>query len=280
MLTVIVSAGVMGTIITLAALGLTLTYGTTRFINFAFGDLMTVGAYAAMVGVTIFGLISGILFAVIFTGIIGMLIAWIIFRPIRERGPLVLLLSSIGVAWILRYSLLSIFGAEGKSFPAGLGAQTVGNLPISQVEVTILIMGLLCFIFIYFFLYKTSHGRSVRAISANIDLARIIGTNTERMISLTWMMGCSLAGLGGIAYFMIAPVAPMMGWDYMLFIFTAVLVGGIGRPVGALIGGYSIGFIHEFTSVSWEPGYAFAVVFLLLVLFLLFKPEGIMRSRV
>ncbi|NOZ69530.1 MAG: branched-chain amino acid ABC transporter permease [Deferribacteres bacterium] len=274
----IVNGIITGSIIVLGAIGLTLTYGILRFANFAHGDLMTLGAYAALTlaGMNLpFGVVFVI--AMAFTAAAGILLDTVLYRPLRKRGSIVLLISSIGAALLLRNLILIIWGPRMRYYSPDI--QIAYMLPfgirIKPDEILIIGIAAALIVLVHLFLKKTRIGKAMRATADNAELAQIAGINTDRVVMWTWGIGCALAAAAGILLGMEVQLRPQMGWDILLPLFAAAILGGIGRPYGAMAGGIIIGLSQEISTAFISTAYKPAVSFAVLILVLLIRPSGI-----
>jgi branched-subunit amino acid ABC-type transport system permease component len=279
-----------GSVIAVGAVGLTLSYGVTRFINFAYGEFLTVGAYAALlvaglltggVGGVALGVAVGVPLAAVAAvgavGVVGVGVAELFFRPLRERGPLPLLITSIGVAFVLRNLLRAVVGAEAKQLPVPLMRPwTVAGLHLNPVEALVVASAVATMVVVHLLLQRTMLGKMMRATSGNRQLALVSGIDTDRIIQYTWLISAGTGALAGILLAVLfPPFRPIMGWDFLIVVFAATLLGGIGKPYGAMAGALVVGIAMSlgttYLSADYRMGYAFAI----LVGVLLFYPEGI-----
>lgn len=267
-----------GSVIAVGAVGLTLSYGVTRFINFAYGEFLTYGAYAALLlaGIGV-GVPAATAVAVALVAILGVAIARVFFTPLRERGPLPLLITSIGVAFVLRNLLRAGVGTSSHQLPVPLMRPwTFGDLYLGPIAALVLAVSVATMLVVHLLLSRTMLGKKMRATSGNRELASIAGIDTEGIIRRTWLIS---AGTGALAGVMLAvqfpPFRPVMGWNFLLVVFAATLLGGIGKPYGAMLGslvvGVSMSLGTTFLSADYTMGYAFFI----LVGVLLIRPEGI-----
>jgi len=289
----------LGSIIALGAIGLSLVYGVLRFANFAHGDLMTVGAYVALfmvVGVLPQGpplapfsfgweFLAALLVAMLVTGLVAFTIDRVIYRPLRlRRSPgIILAMAALGVAFFVRSIIYLTWGSDFHFYYLARARSAV-ELPlgirIRPDQIFILGLALVLVLLIYLLLEKTKMGKAMRATSDNPELARVSGINTERVILWTWLIGGGLAGVGGVMYALDAQLRPEMGWFLLLPMFAAVILGGIGNPYGALAGGLIIGIVQQVSTAFLTPppvraAYAPGVAFLIMILVLLVRPQGI-----
>lgn len=270
----------LGSIYALGAVGLTLVYGILRLVNFSHGDLLTFGAYIAfLVNVTWdlpFGL--SILAAVAATAALALILEAIIWRPMRgkQAGLFQLMLMSIGLAFLIRAIIQYIWGGSqrqldvdqlAKSEPFGL---TIGN-----TELMIIIVGFVVLIAVGLMLRLTLLGKQMRAVSDDLDLAETAGIDTQRVIILTWVFAGALGGLAGVMAGSTQTVYPELGFELLLPIFAAVILGGIGDAFGALAAGIVLGVVIELSTLVFEPQWKLVVGFVVLILVLVIRPQGI-----
>jgi branched-chain amino acid transport system permease protein/neutral amino acid transport system permease protein len=277
-LQIVVYGIVLGCIISLGAIGVSLIFGILRFAHFAHGDLMTVGAYFALFGVAVLGLPMPIVFplAMIACALVAAGIDRILYRPLRRASPIIMLISSVGTALMLR-SLVQIFwGPDNKIYQAGIELPiSLLGLKIKPTQVTIVLGALALVVLLHLFLHRTKMGKAMRALSDNMDLARISGINTERVIFWTWVIAAMLAAAGGIFLGMDTRLNPIMGWRILLPVFAAAILGGIGSFYGAIVGGLVIGIVQELSTLFLSPAYKPAVAFAIMVVMLIVRPRGI-----
>lgn len=266
--------------IAVSAVGLTLSYGVTRFINFAYGEFLTMGAFFTLIlaGSAGLPLLPAAIVAIFLVGLAGTLVAKIFYDPLMSRGPFPLLITSVGVAFILQNLLRMFYGSNPKRFPVPLMRPwQVGDLFLPKAQVGILLISLATMLAVHLLLRHTIIGKMMRAASDNETLARVSGVNTQRIITITWFVSSLIAGLGGVllAITQVA-IQPAMGWSFLLVIFSATLLGGIGSPYGAMLGAVIIGVGMEFGTAYVAANYTYAFAFAILVVVLLFRPQGIM----
>lgn len=284
----------------MGAVGLSLTFGILNFANFAHGDIMTLGAFLALVCLTLmqalripattFGALSfglpmvlALMMAMVLTGGVAILIDRILYRRLRKSGRIVLLIASVGVAFGLRNVIQFIWGPLPQYYNAEI--QLARKIPLLGIRIKpdqIFIIGLAAFLvgMLHLFLQKTKTGKAMRATSDNIELARVSGINIDRVILYTWIIGAALAAaagvLGGLENKFITPNS---GWEMLLPIFAAVILGGIGSPYGAIAGGMIIGLSEEISTAFISTAYKPAVPFVIMVAVLLIKPRGLFGGK-
>lgn len=292
----IIQGLVVGSIYVLGATGLSLNYGVKKFANFAHGDMMTVGAYVAFSSMTFLGtgIIPAIILAMIAVGLLGMLLELAVFRRLEKRGEIAALIASVGVSFILQNALGAIFLGSTLYMPV----QTPQDFPIGSTGLSFnwfkggltigLAVGLI--LFLHVLLKYTTLGKAMRACADDLDLARSSGIRTRNVILWTWAISGALAGVAGVLLAILVNLLPILGFSVLLFIFAAVIVGGIGSPYGAMLGGFLIGIVEKLSNVFFgqlsslkliDNGAAYgpAGAFLVMIIVLLIKPEGIMGKK-
>ena len=270
----------LGSIYALGAVGLTLVYGILRLVNFSHGDLLTFGAYIAfLVNVTWdlpFAL--SILAAVVATAALALILEAIIWRPMRAKraGIFQLMLMSIGLAFLIRAAIQYIWGGSQRQLDVSQTAKSEPfGLVIGDTELLIIIVGFVVLVAIGLMLRLTLLGKQMRAVSDDIDLAETAGINTQRVIILTWVFAGGLAGLAGVMAGSTQTVYPELGFELLLPIFAAVILGGIGDAFGALAAGIVLGVVIELSTLVFEPQWKLVVGFVVLILVLVIRPQGI-----
>ncbi|MFQ5971191.1 MAG: branched-chain amino acid ABC transporter permease [Alphaproteobacteria bacterium] len=272
---------VLGGIISLGAVGVSLLFGILRFANFSHGDMMTLGAYFAFVFVAVLGFPMIIAFplAVALAGIVGVGIDQVLYRQLRRTAPVILLFSSFGVALILRSVVQIVWGPDNLVYEQGIQIPIrFMGLRIKPDHITILVGTVVLVTLLYLFLQRTRVGKAMRAMADDPDLAGVTGINTEQIVMWTWLIGGGLAGAAGIFLAIDTRLNPLLGWNLLLPIFAAAILGGIGKPYGAIAGGLVIGIATEVSTLVILPVYKPAVAFALMVLMLIYRPTGLLRG--
>ncbi|MDX1978055.1 MAG: branched-chain amino acid ABC transporter permease [Pseudanabaenaceae cyanobacterium bins.68] len=279
----------VGSVLALAAVGLTLTYGILRLSNFAHGDLLTLGAYGTLLVDSVvknLGLAIGLsaLATVAFSLVLDRVL-WSYFR--RQRAtPTTMMIASIGVALVIRNLIVLIWGASPQRYnlPTYAAVNLFGMLITFNRLVTI---GLAAVIIgaVYYLLQNTKLGRAMRAVADNPELAKISGVNVEKIVGWTWVIAAAAAVLAGSMYGLITNLRPGMGWSLILPIFASVILGGIGNPYGAIAGAMIIGVTQEVSTYCPDPAgyclgtdYKLAVGLAMMILVLLFRPQGLFKG--
>lgn len=291
---------VLGSIITLGAVGLTLVYGILRFAHFAHGDLMTLGAYLALLfagllagagvpagrlGALSFGpnLLLALLLAMPLTALVAVAVDRVLYRRLREMrlSPVLLAMASLAVAFVLRSVIYIAWGPRFHFYVSGL--RTTWLLPLGiklrPDQLFILGVALGMVLALYLFLERTRMGKALRATADNPDLARLSGINTDAVVVWTWVIGGVMACTAGVLLGLDSQVRPEMGWGFLIPLFAAVILGGIGNPQGALVGGMVVGIAQQVSTYWLLPSYKPAVAFAILILLLLFRPRGLLGGR-
>jgi neutral amino acid transport system permease protein len=274
----------VGSIIALAAVGLTLTYGILRLSNFAHGDLMTLGAYLTFVAnSTGLNIWLSIILGAAATVLSILLSEKLVWAPMRSRraSSTTLIIISIGLALFIRNGIILIWGGSNQRYnlPVAPAILFLGvRIPYYDLLVTILVV--LVIGVLHYLLQNTKIGKAMRAVADNLDLARVTGINVDRVIIWTWIIAGTLTALGGSMLGLVEGVRPNMGWFLILPMFASVILGGIGNPYGAIAGALVIGIAQE-VSTYWLPtAYKLGVALLIMVLVLLFRPQGLFRGTV
>ena len=270
-----------GSIYALGAVGLSLVYAILKLVNFAHGDFMTLGGYAAFVVNVTWGLplVVSVLGALVVVAALGLLTEAAIWRPMRERGAGVmqLLLLSLGFSFVLRNLILFAWGGETRTLRVdNTSSYDLGIVRISLLQVIVIVVSAIAMVAVALLLRRTYVGKSMRALSDSFALAEVSGINTRRVVTYTWILGGGLAGLAGFLATIFTVLTPQTGWVLLLGIFAAIILGGIGDPFGALVGGLTLGLVQEWSTMVFAPTYKEAVGFAILILALLFRPNGLL----
>lgn len=276
---------VAGSYFALGAIGLTLVYGILQLTNFAHGDLLTLGAYIAYV----FNISIGVPFVVamaisiVLVAVFAIVTELVMFRPMRRKraGTLQLILMTIGLAFVIRYTIQLFAGSAQKSLDVNV-TDTIGflGLSIGRTQLIVVVVGLVVLVAVAAMLRFTSLGRQMRALADNFELAETTGINTSRVVILTWALSGALAGLAGVLVAAsIGSFTPNTGFTLLLSLFAAVTLGGIGNALGALAGGLVIGITQEWSTLVVDSEWKVAISFLVLILVLIVRPQGIFGSE-
>jgi len=286
--------GVMlGGIIALGAIGLTLVYGILKFPNFAHGALITIGAYAAFAVAQrlpagppmtplSFGweLMAALVISLPVVAVVALIVDAALFRPLRRRGASLVLfaMASLAATFFLQSVIYLIWGSDfhfyypGRANPA---LQMPLGIRVQADQIFVFVLALVLVAVTWLLLEKSKMGKAMRATANNPDLAQVRGINTERVIAWTWIIGGALAAAGGVMYGLASQLRPEMGFFLLLPIFAAAIMGGVGSPMGALVGAIIIGVAQQVSSAFLNPAYGPAVAFVLMILVLVVQPQGL-----
>nr|WP_234659681.1 branched-chain amino acid ABC transporter permease [Agromyces marinus] len=275
-----------GLLLALAAIGLSLIFGTTGLSNFAHAELITFGALMVLtLGVDFaWPLWLAIAGALVLSAVLGLGLDAAIWKPLRKRGVGViqLMIVSIGLSLALRYTYQFFYGGSTRQLPGATLPSDIrfGPIALSWVDVASMLVSILVLLAVAYFLLSTRTGKATRAVSDNAPLAAASGIDVDRVIRIVWILGTLLAGLSGILWAYFRPgVSWDMGFQILLLVFAAVTLGGLGTAFGALVGSLIVGLFVELSTL-WLPSdmkYVGALVILILVL--LFRPQGILGRR-
>ncbi|MEG0822952.1 MAG: branched-chain amino acid ABC transporter permease [Erysipelotrichaceae bacterium] len=275
----------LGSIFALVALGYTMVYGIIKLINFAHGDIYMIGAYVGYMTITSLkvGLIPALLIAMVVCGLLGVLIEKVAYKPLRNASRITSLITAIGVSMFLEYGMMYVMGASVRTFPEVIDNKifTIGGVNISTIQILIFVTTIVLMVLLQFIVHKTKIGKAMRAVSVDPDAAQLMGINVDSTISYTFLIGSALAGAAGVLvgiYY--NSISPLMGFTPGLKAFIAAVFGGIGSIPGALIGGVSIGVIETLVSGYASSLLKDAVVYIVLIIILVFKPTGLLGKNV
>jgi len=282
-----------GAIYALIALGYTMVYGILKLINFAHGDIFMVGAfvgyYAGNAAVKKMGdgstslptlaTAGGImLLSMMICGFLGYLNERIAYRPLRNAPRIASLITAIGVSFFLEFGGQMVFGADPKFFPTLVEKKILhfGNVTTTNYQLIVLAVAIVFMAILQYIVYATKFGRAMRAVSFNYETASLMGIPTDRIISTTFIIGSMLAAVAGILYGLSYPkIDPLMGIMPGLKAFVAAVLGGIGNVPGAVVGGILIGIAESLVAGSQFSNFREAIVFVILIVILLFRPSGL-----
>jgi neutral amino acid transport system permease protein len=268
----------------LGAVGLTLVFGILRLVNFAHGDLLTLGTYVA-IGVAAAGLPFWVaaLGAIAATAIVTVALDRVVWEPLRRAGTSTLqsFLVAIGLALVLRYTVQFFAGSQVRSIGLDTtSAVDIGPWHMGRLQLMVMIVGLAVIVATGLALRFTKLGKQMRAVADNMALAEATGIDTRRTVRITWAVAGGLAALAGILYAAaVGSINPNFGFTILLSLFAAAVLGGIGNAYGALAGGIVIGLAQEWGTLFFNPRWKPAVGFAILILTLLVLPRGIMGRR-
>ncbi len=286
----------IGSFYALIALGYSMVYGVMKLINFAHGDLFALGSYlgytllvmgTAYVTSTLGiwgGMIAAMLIAAIGTGVMGIIVERIAYRPIYPAGRLPAVVSALGVSIFLQNAIMVIWGARPQAYTSDVIPSymlNIGGLRITVLQIIILLLSFLLMGILYYIVQKTTFGAAIRASALDRETAALMGININLIIFFIFALGPALGGTAGVMvgiYY--RRISFIMGWNYGLKAFTATILGGIGNIPGAMIGGLILGVLEMLGSTYISTPYKDVFVFLVLILVLIFRPRGILGEKV
>ncbi|QUA52369.1 branched-chain amino acid ABC transporter permease [Aristaeella lactis] len=280
----------LGSIYAIIALGYTMVYGIAKMLNFAHGDIIMVGAYVAFCGLQYWGFppVLAFLLAMLVCTVLGITIEGLAYRPLRQATSLAVLITAIGMSYLLQNIALMIWGANPKAFPTTFINSTslhLGRINISSATLITILVSIVIMVLLTLFTSKTKLGKAMRCVSEDRGAAELMGINVNRTISLTFAIGSALAAIAGILLCSSYPILqPTTGSMPGIKAFTAAVFGGIGSIPGAMLGGILLGIIEIFGKAYISTELGDAIVFAVLIIVLLFKPAGLlgkpMREKV
>ena len=278
----------LGSVYALIALGYTMVYGIAKMLNFAHGDVIMVGAFITYTMCSTMGLspVIGVLAAVIACTLLGMAIEKVAYKPLRKASsPLAVLITAIGVSYLLQNLALLIFGADAKSFVTVIDVPSLslfgGELVIKGITIVTILTCIVIMVGLMLFVQKTKPGRAMQAVSEDRDAAQLMGVNVNATISLTFAIGSGLAAVAGVLLCSTYPsLTPYTGAMPGIKAFVAAVFGGIGSIPGAFIGGILLGLIEIFSKAYISSQVADAIVFAVLIVVLLVKPSGLFGKNI
>ena len=269
---------VTGSILALATVGFAMTRQTEGFLNIAHGQYLTLGAFVGLIFLQDAGLniiLAGVM-TMITLGLIGVVIARVIFDPVRKRGPLVLLFTSIGLAYALYGVVLAVFGTSLRLYEVDFGASmAIGSASVTVGELVIISLALVSVVGLWSFLTFTRLGTWVRAVATNPELARVRGIRVQLVSSTVWVLAAGLAGLAGMLLGIMGSAGAELGWANILLILAVAVMGGVGRIYGVIAAGLLLGLVMSLSALIIPTAYQTMVAFGLLVLVLVLRPEGL-----
>lgn len=274
----------IGSIYALIALGYTMVYGIVKLINFAHGDIIMVGAYAALLAMTSLGVpfYVAIVISMVVCIVVGVVIERVAYKPLRSSPRISSLITAIGVSLFLQNLAQTIFSATPKPFHVQFSAQPIvmGEVSINFTTMITIVVSLALMALLQFVVKSTRTGKAMRAVSEDMGAAQLMGINVNNTISVTFAIGCGLAAIGAVLYCMAYPqVKPTMGSLPGLKAFIAAVLGGIGIIPGAMLGGLIMGVAESMTKGYISSQLADAVVYGILIVVLLVKPAGLLGKK-
>lgn len=277
----------LGSVYAIIALGYTMVYGIAKMLNFAHGDIIMVGGFTAFTVVSTMGgsPIVGILAAVVICTVLGVAVERIAYRPLRDASPLAVLITAIGVSYLLQNVALLMFGSNARQFTSVVDLPPLklagGELSISSVTIVTILACVAIMAGLMFFINKTKIGQAMLAVSEDRGAATLMGINVNRTIAITFAIGSALAAIAGVLLCSAYPsLTPYTGSMPGIKAFVAAVFGGIGSIPGALIGGVLLGVIENLTKAYISSQLSDAIVFSVLIIVLLVRPTGILGKKV
>lgn len=275
----------MGSVYAIIALGYTMVYGIAKMLNFAHGDVIMVGAYVSFCATSYLGLPGwvSVIFSCVVCTVLGVLIEGLAYKPLRQAGPLAVLITAIGVSYFLQNAAQLLWGATPKNFTSLVTFQVpefLAKFNVSAVSLVTIVACLVIMAGLMFFTGKTKMGKAMRAVSEDKAAAQLMGINVNRTISMTFAIGSALAAIAGVLLCSYSPVLqPTTGAMPGIKAFDAAVFGGIGSIPGAMLGGILLGIIEIFAK-AFNTNISDAVVFAVLIVVLLVKPSGLLGKYV
>ena len=277
----------LGSVYANIALGYTMVYGIAKMLNFAHGDVIMVGAFAAFTVISTMGgnPIVGILVAVVVCTVLGVVIERVAYRPLRGASPLAVLITAIGVSYLLQNVALLIFGSNSRQFTSVIDIPPLklagGQLSISSVTIVTIISSIVIMAVLTAFINKTKMGQAMLAVSEDRGAATLMGIDVNRTIAVTFAIGSALAAIAGVLLCSAYPsLTPYTGSMPGIKAFVAAVFGGIGSIPGAMIGGIILGIIENLSKAYISSQLADAIVFSVLIIVLLVRPTGILGKKI
>ena len=273
----------LGAIYALIALGYTMVYGIAKLLNFAHGDIIMVGAYAILCMLNLFGTVYvALVAAVVICTVMGIAVEKFAYKPLRGASPLAVLITAIGVSFLLQSVAQLVFGAKSRpvSLPS-FGTFTVAGVTVNASTLITLAVGAVIMAALTLFVAKTRIGRAMQAVSEDRGAAQLMGINVNAIVSVTFAIGSALAAFASLFYlWQIPSVSPTLGAMPGIKAFTAAVIGGIGSIPGAMLGGVLLGVIEKICqSIPLISPYTTAIEFAVLILILLVRPVGLLGKR-
>jgi branched-chain amino acid transport system permease protein len=276
---------IAGAIYALVASGFSLIYSINKFVHFAHGATIAFSAYILYFLFSVMGLNFGfsVMLSIIFAAVLGLLMNLIVYKTLRKRktSNTILLIASFALLILFESLILIFFGADVKTIGyinVQRGVDFIGAI-ITPLQIFIIISSLILLGLLYLFMKKTKLGKAMRAVSNNKNVAEIVGISSEKIYNWSFIIGSAIAGIAGILIGLEQNLEPTMGTNLMIKGFTAAIIGGIGSIEGAILGAFLLGLVENFGIWYLPSGYKDAIAFILLFLFLLFRPKGILGIK-
>ena len=288
---------VNGSIIALGAVGLSITYNVLRFANFAQGEILAIGAYISMAFIVLMGvgigsigpvsfgwpLIASIILSVLVTSVVVLSVDWLLFRILRQRSAsrITFIIAAFGLSLIVRNVITLIAGADQMflSFYIPKAIPILDTFKVVPDDILILIITAICVVSLHTFLSITTVGKKMRAVAENPVLAMVNGINVKSVIRWSWIIGASLSAIAGTLHAHVTQLDPEMGFELILPMFAALIVGGVTNVYGAVLGGFLIGLTEAFAVAIDLSAYRGGIAFLIMIVVLIVRPQGILGEK-
>ncbi|WP_029066348.1 branched-chain amino acid ABC transporter permease [Labrenzia sp. DG1229] len=280
----------IGSIYALGAVGISMIFGILRFAHFAHGDLMTLGTYGILAAAALMPVNPLLLvpFGMALTVFAALFVDRFFYRPLRDLPTIYTVISSFGIALVFRSLIQLVWGSENQVLVAGVRPPLIlfDTFRVSVLHLQAIVTTAVIAVLLHFFLTATRTGRSMRAVADDPELAEVSGLDTAKVVRWTWIIGAALAAVAGAFAALNTSAHPNLGWNLLLPMFAAAILGGIGKPMGAMAGGFIIGMAEELSSYHWigdealiSPSYKTAVAFVIMISLLIFRPQGLFKGR-
>ena len=288
---------VSGSIIALGAVGLSIAYNVLRFANFAQGEILAIGAYISMAFIVLMGagigsigpisfgwpLLGSIVFSIAVTSVIVLVVDSVLFRVLRERAAsrITFIIAAFGLSLIIRNVITLVAGADQMflSFYIPRAIPMFGDIKVVPDDIVILVITAICVVSLHSFLSITTMGKKMRAVAENPILAMVNGINVKSVIRWSWVIGASLSAIAGTLHAHVTQLDPEMGFELILPLFAALIVGGVTNVYGAVLGGFLIGLTEAFAVAADLSAYRGAISFLIMIVVLIVRPQGIIGEK-
>ncbi len=273
---------IMGCILLLATVGFSMIRRIEGFLNIAHGQMLAIGGYSCYVfnNLLKWDIVPSAVAAVLVTAVLGYLLAYVVFFPLKGKPPLLIAIASTGASYIIQGVIEVIFGPFVKQyrFPP-MRTLKIGDFSLAAPDqIAMVIAAGLAALFLHFLLTRTETGKAIRAMASNFDLARIRGINTPRLRVYVWLIASALGGLAGVMIGLVSRLAPYMGFEYIMLIMIVAILGGLGSIYGAMLAALILGLITQMSVLVIPPQYSQIIAFGLIIVVLLIRPHGIFKE--
>lgn len=275
----------LGSIYALMALGYTMVYGIIKLINFAHGDVYMIGAFVGyfLINQLHLSFFPALILSMIASAVLGVVIEFLAYRPLRKSTRIAVLITAIGVSYLLENVMIYFFSSDTCPFPQDIKMMTfnLGFIRVTNIQLLILATSVVLMVALQLIIKKTKMGKAMRAVSVDADAAQLMGINVNRTISFTFALGSALAAAGGMLIGLYYnSIDPLMGMVPGIKSFIAAVLGGIGIIPGAALGGFVIGLIETLSTAVGLSNYKDALVYVVLIVILLIRPAGILGKNI